>query len=51
MLTSDEITEISCITDDFCKEYSKQTTKKQILPSNDKKHRNRSCKMYLLVKL
>ena len=30
MLTSDEITEIFSITDDFCKEYSKQTTKKQI---------------------
>lgn len=45
MLTPDKITEIFCITDDFCKEYEKEISKKQILQSDGKKHRNRSCEM------
>jgi len=45
MLTPDKITEIFCITDDFCKEYAKEITKKQILQCDGKKHRNRSCEM------
>jgi hypothetical protein len=31
-LTSDKITEIYCIADDFCKEFSKEFKKYQILP-------------------
>ena len=45
MLTPDKITEIFCIVDDFCKEYAKDISKKQILPCDGKKHRNRSCEM------
>ncbi len=45
MLTPYKITEIFCITDDFCKEYAKEISKKQMLPNDGKKHRNRSCEM------
>ena len=45
MLTPDKITEIFCIIDDFCKEYAIEISKKQILPNDGKKHRNRSCEM------
>lgn len=45
MLTLDKITEIYCIADDFCKEYSKEVSNHPQLPSGDKKHRNRPCQM------
>jgi hypothetical protein len=45
MLTTDKITEIFCIVDDFCKENAKEISKKQILLSNGKRHRNGSCEM------
>ena len=45
MLTPDKITEIFCIIDDFCNEYKKNISNKQVLPSDGKKHRNRSCEM------
>jgi len=45
MLTHDKIIEIFCIADDFCKNFSKEIKKHQILPKNGKKHRNRSCEM------
>ena len=41
-LTTDKITEIYCIADDFCKEFSKEIKKHQILPNDGKRHRNRS---------
>jgi hypothetical protein len=37
-LTSDKITEIYCIADDFCKEFSKEFKKHQILPNDGKRH-------------
>ena len=45
MLTQDRITEIYCIADDFCKEYAKEISKRQILSGEGKKRRNRSCEM------
>jgi hypothetical protein len=45
MLTPDKITEIYCIADDFCKEFSKEFKKLQLLPEDGRKHRNRSCEM------
>jgi hypothetical protein len=45
MLTQDKITEIYCIVDDFCKEYSAEISKRQMLPDDGKKHRNRSSEM------
>jgi hypothetical protein len=44
-LTSNKITEIYCIADDFCKEFSKEFKKHQILPNDGKQHRNRSFAM------
>jgi hypothetical protein len=44
-LTTDKITEIYCIADDFCKEFSKEIKKHQILPDDGKRHRNRSFAM------
>ncbi|MDR1381330.1 MAG: hypothetical protein LBJ47_07605 [Tannerella sp.] len=41
-LATDKITEIYCIADDFCKEFSKEIRKYQILPDNGKRHGNRS---------
>jgi hypothetical protein len=35
-LTTDKITEIYCITDDFCKEFSKEIKKHQILSDDGK---------------
>jgi len=43
LLTTDKITEIYCIADDFCKEFSKEMKKVQKLPEDGKRHRNRSC--------
>jgi hypothetical protein len=40
-ITSDKITEIYCITDDFCKEFSKVIKKRQILPNDAKRHGNK----------
>lgn len=45
MLTQDKITEIYCIADDFSKEFSLEISKRQILPTDGKNHRNRSCEM------
>jgi hypothetical protein len=45
MLTPDKITEIFCIADDFCKEYSQEVKKHRTLPSHGKKSRNRPCEM------
>jgi hypothetical protein len=45
MLTIDKITEIYCITDDFCKEFAKQSKKLINPPQDGKKHRNRACEM------
>jgi hypothetical protein len=44
-LTTDKITEIYCIADDFCKEFSKEFKKHQSLPDDGKRHRNRSFAM------
>jgi hypothetical protein len=33
MLTHDKIIEIFCITDDFCKQFSQEIKKHQILPN------------------
>ena len=41
MLTSDKITEIFCIADDFCKEFAQEVKKHQISSGDGKKHRNR----------
>jgi hypothetical protein len=45
LLTTDKITAIFCIADDFCKEFSKELAKTPILPEDGKKHRNRPCEM------
>jgi hypothetical protein len=45
ILTTDKITEIFCITDDFCKEFSKEMEKAPLLPEPGKRHRNRPCGM------
>ena len=45
MLTSDKITEIYCIVDDFHKEFAVELKKLQMLPEGGKKRRNRSCEM------
>jgi hypothetical protein len=44
-LTIDKSTEIYCIADDFCKEFSKEIKKYRIHPDNGKGHRNRSSAM------
>jgi hypothetical protein len=38
-LTTDKITGIYCIADDFCKEFSKEVQKHQILLDDGKRHR------------
>jgi hypothetical protein len=43
--TIDKITEIYCIADDFCREFSKEIQKRQIHPDDAKRHRNRSFAM------
>jgi hypothetical protein len=48
-LTTDKITEIYCIADDFCKEFSKEIQKHQILPDDGKRHRNRSFTLHLVT--
>jgi hypothetical protein len=45
MLTQDKITEIYCIADDFCKEFSREFKKLKMLPEDGKKHRKRACEM------
>ena len=46
MLTLDKITEIFCITDDFCQNLAVEIAKQSKLPAEDgKKHRNRPCEM------
>jgi hypothetical protein len=45
ILTTDKITEIFCITDDFCKEFSKEMEKVPQLPETGKRHRHRPCEM------
>jgi hypothetical protein len=44
-LTTDKITEIHCIADDFRKKFSKEIKKHSILPNDGKRHRNRSFAM------
>ncbi|MDR3142916.1 MAG: hypothetical protein LBU37_14485 [Tannerellaceae bacterium] len=41
-LTIDRITEIYCIADDFCREFSKEIKKCQMPPYDGKRYRNRS---------
>jgi hypothetical protein len=45
MLTNDKITEIFCMTDEFCKKFNKEVKKLQKLPGDGIRHRNRSCGM------
>jgi hypothetical protein len=45
ILTTDKVTEIFCITDDFCKNFMPEMKKLQKLPESGKKHRNRLCEM------
>ena len=45
MPTQDKITEIYCIADDFCKEFSQEFKNLRMLPADGKKHRNRSMEM------
>jgi hypothetical protein len=45
MLTNDKITEIFCITDEFCKKFNEEVKKLQKLPENGMRHRNRPCDM------
>jgi hypothetical protein len=45
MLTKSKITEIFCITDDFCKEFAKELQKRPKLNEEGKRRRNRSCEM------
>jgi hypothetical protein len=44
-LTIDKITEIYCIADDFCQEFSNEIKKRQIPPDDGSRHRNRSFAM------
>jgi hypothetical protein len=44
-LTTDEITEIFCIADDFCKEFEQELKKHQIQDNDGKHHRNRKFAM------
>jgi hypothetical protein len=46
LLTTDKITAIFCVADDFRKEFSKELAKTPGLPENGKKHRNRACEMF-----
>jgi hypothetical protein len=45
MLTTDKITGIFCIVDDFCKNFQPEIEKPQQLLEYDRKLRNRSCEM------
>ena len=45
MLTTDKITEIYCIADDFHKEFSREIKSLKKLSEDGKKRRNRSCEM------
>ena len=45
MLTADKVTEIFCICDDFCKEFSNQIEKKSLKAPDGRKHRNRKGRM------
>jgi len=40
MLTDDKITEIFCIADDFCKEFTQEFKKLKMLPKDGKKRRS-----------
>jgi hypothetical protein len=42
MLTRYKITEIYCITNNFCKKFSQEFKKFKMLPEDGKKHRNRT---------
>jgi hypothetical protein len=44
-LTKDKISEIFCISDDFCKEFENEIKTHQICNHDGKKHRNRSYTM------
>jgi hypothetical protein len=45
MLTIDKITEIFCITDEFCKKFDETVKNFQTLPESGKRRRNRPCEM------
>jgi hypothetical protein len=45
ILTTDKITEIFCIVDDFCKNFQSEMEKLQKLSEHDRRHRNRPCGM------
>jgi len=45
MLTKDKITEIFCISDDFCKEFNEEIKKHRLSACCGKKRRNRICTM------
>jgi len=45
MISSDKITEIFCLIDDFCKEFEKAKSGHILNENNDVKRRNRSCKL------
>jgi hypothetical protein len=45
MLTGDKVTEIFCITDEFCKKSGEEAKNLKKLPENGIRHRNRPCEM------
>jgi hypothetical protein len=45
MLTQDKITEIFCITDEFCKKFDEEVKNLNKLPGDGKRRRNRPCEM------
>ena len=45
MLTKDKITEIFCITDEFCKKFDEEVKNLKKLPEDGIRRRNRSCGM------
>ncbi|MDR3194751.1 MAG: IS982 family transposase, partial [Tannerella sp.] len=45
LLTADEVTEIFCIADDLCKEFTKELAQTPTLLKDGKKRRNRPCEM------
>ena len=45
MLTKNKITEIFCITDDFCKKFDEEVKNLKKLPDNGRPRRNRPCEM------
>ena len=46
MLTKDKITEIFCISDDFCKEFNEEIKKHRLSACCGKKRRHRICTIF-----